>query len=123
MIEAIDTVIVGAGHAGLALSGCLTQRGISHTVLERGKVGQRWRTERWDSLIFQFPNWSLQLPGHAYSYCVTPPAVDGTVVRWSARSRDIGRALLRGRRRVHAAASPANRGRGARFAAAAPRGR
>src|SRR5436189_4823724 len=66
MIELIDTVVVGAGHAGLALSSCLAQNGIDHVVLDRGDVAQRWRSERWDSLVFQFPNWSLQLPGDAY---------------------------------------------------------
>jgi putative flavoprotein involved in K+ transport len=66
MAEAIDTVVVGAGHAGLALSSCLEKNGIDHVVLERGDVAQRWRSERWDSLVFQFPNWSLQLPGYAY---------------------------------------------------------
>src|SRR5215831_10391331 len=64
--EVIDTVVVGAGHAGLALSYYLTRNGTEHIVLERGNVAERWRTERWDSLVFQFPNWSLQLPGRAY---------------------------------------------------------
>jgi putative flavoprotein involved in K+ transport len=36
-------------------------------VLERARVGERWRSERWDSLRFQFPNWSLQLPGYSYA--------------------------------------------------------
>lgn len=66
MAELIDTVVVGAGHAGLALSSCLAKNGIDHVVLERGDVAQRWRSERWDSLVFQFPNWSLQLPGYVY---------------------------------------------------------
>lgn len=66
MAEAIDTVVVGAGHAGLALSSCLARNGIDHVVLERGDIAQRWRSERWDSLVFQFPNWSLQLPGYTY---------------------------------------------------------
>ena len=66
MAEVIDTVIAGAGHAGLALSYYLTRNGSEHIVLERGNVAERWRTERWDSLVFQFPNWSLQLPGRAY---------------------------------------------------------
>jgi putative flavoprotein involved in K+ transport len=38
-----------------------------HVVLERRQVGERWRSERWESLRFQFPNWSLELPGYAYS--------------------------------------------------------
>jgi putative flavoprotein involved in K+ transport len=64
--EVIDTVVIGAGHAGLALSCYLLRNGTEHVVLERGQVGERWRTERWDSLVFQFPNWSLQLPDYAY---------------------------------------------------------
>ena len=66
MTEEIDTVVIGAGHVGLAISRCLARNGTDHVVLERGQVGQRWRTERWDSLVFQFPNWSLQLPDYAY---------------------------------------------------------
>jgi cation diffusion facilitator CzcD-associated flavoprotein CzcO len=62
----IDTVVIGAGHAGLALSCYLSRKGIEHAVVERGQVGERWRTERWDSLVFQFPNWSLQLPDYTY---------------------------------------------------------
>jgi hypothetical protein len=42
----------------------LQQRGREHVVLERRQVGERWRTERWESLRFQFPNWSLELPGY-----------------------------------------------------------
>ena len=66
MVERLDVVIIGAGQAGLAMSWQLRERGMEHVVLERGRVGQRWRTERWDSLAFQFPNWSLSLPGLAY---------------------------------------------------------
>jgi putative flavoprotein involved in K+ transport len=67
MREHHDTVIVGGGQAGLAMSAVLRQRGCEHVVLERRRVGERWRTERWDSLRFQFPNWSLQLPGYTYT--------------------------------------------------------
>jgi len=49
------------------MSAMLQQRGREHIVLERRRVGERWRTERWDCLRFQFPNWSLQLPGYAYT--------------------------------------------------------
>lgn len=66
MREDHDTVVIGAGQAGLAMSAVLQQRGREHVVLERGQIGGRWRTERWESLRFQFPNWSLQLPGYAY---------------------------------------------------------
>ena len=67
MPERHDTVIVGAGQAGLAMSAVLHRHGREHVVLERRRVGERWRTERWDSLRFQFPNWSLQLPGWQYT--------------------------------------------------------
>jgi putative flavoprotein involved in K+ transport len=67
MREHHDTVIVGAGQAGLAMSAVLQRHGREHVVLERRRVGERWRTERWDSLRFQFPNWSLQLPGYCYA--------------------------------------------------------
>ena len=66
MREQQDIVVIGGGQAGLAMSGVLQQQGRDHVVLERGRVGERWRTERWDSLRFQFPNWTLQLPGYTY---------------------------------------------------------
>lgn len=66
MREQHDVVVIGGGQAGLAVSGVLQERGREHVVLERRRIGERWRTERWDSLRFQFPNWTLQLPGHAY---------------------------------------------------------
>ena len=62
----IDTVVVGAGHAGLAVSRLLSATGHEHVVLERGRVGERWRTERWDSLHLLTPNWMNQLPGWDY---------------------------------------------------------
>lgn len=67
MTEAIDTVVIGAGQAGLAMSWHLRERGCDHVVLERARVAQRWRSERWDSLRFQFPNWMIRLPGRAYN--------------------------------------------------------
>jgi putative flavoprotein involved in K+ transport len=66
MMERVQTVIVGAGQAGLSMSYQLGRRGIEHLVLERGRVAERWRSERWDSLMFQFPNWMLRLPEHSY---------------------------------------------------------
>jgi glycine/D-amino acid oxidase-like deaminating enzyme len=64
--EEIETVIVGGGQAGLAMSYHLGQLGREHLVLERQRIAERWRSERWDSLTFQFPNWSMELPGFAY---------------------------------------------------------
>jgi hypothetical protein len=66
MNEQIDTVIIGGGHAGLTMSYFLSQAGREHIILERGRVGERWRSERWDSFRFNFPNWALVLPGYKY---------------------------------------------------------
>ncbi|MEX2224141.1 MAG: NAD(P)-binding domain-containing protein [Candidatus Rokuibacteriota bacterium] len=66
MANRYETVIVGGGHAGLALSYHLGRLGRPHVILERGRLAERWRSERWDSLMFQFPNWSLRLPGQEY---------------------------------------------------------
>ena len=66
-MERVETVIIGGGQAGLAMSYHLRRLGQEHVVLERGRVGERWRTQRWDSLMFQFPNWSIELPGHRYA--------------------------------------------------------
>lgn len=64
--EHVPTVVVGAGQAGLAISRCLTTRGLEHVVLDRGTVGHRWRTQRWDSFTLLSPNWQTRLPGHRY---------------------------------------------------------
>ena len=61
--ERIESVVIGAGQAGLAMSHYLSKLGAEHVVLERGQVAQRWRSERWDSLCFQSPNWNMKLPG------------------------------------------------------------
>ncbi|HEY0836895.1 MAG TPA: NAD(P)-binding domain-containing protein [Azospirillum sp.] len=61
-----DAVIIGAGQAGLAMSHCLGRQGIDHVVLDRGRVGERWRSERWDSLRLLTPNWMSRLPGWSY---------------------------------------------------------
>jgi putative flavoprotein involved in K+ transport len=59
----VETVIIGAGQAGLALSRHLVDAAHPHVVLERGRVGERWRSERWDSLKLLTPNWLNRLPG------------------------------------------------------------
>lgn len=65
-IERVTAVVVGAGHAGLAASRCLSERSLDHVVLERGDVANSWRRERWDSLRLLTPNWQSRLPGHRY---------------------------------------------------------
>ena len=63
---AIDVVVIGAGHAGLAISQLLNTRDVEHIVLERGEVANAWRKERWESLKLLTPNWQTRLPGCAY---------------------------------------------------------
>ena len=63
----VDTIVIGAGHTGLAISHGLSERSIEHVVLERGEVANSWRHERWDSLTLLTPNWQSRLPGYAYS--------------------------------------------------------
>jgi putative flavoprotein involved in K+ transport len=65
--ERVETVVVGAGQAGLSTSWHLTRRGLEHVILERGRVGQEWRQARWDSFVLNTPNWAQQLPGFAYA--------------------------------------------------------
>jgi putative flavoprotein involved in K+ transport len=60
-------LVIGAGHAGLAMSRCLTEGSIDHVVLERGGVANSWKTERWDSLRLLTPNWQSRLPGYGYA--------------------------------------------------------
>jgi putative flavoprotein involved in K+ transport len=66
-MERIETVVIGGGQAGLAMSYYLGQIGREHVILERHRVAERWQSERWDSLAFQSPNWNVRLPGFAIS--------------------------------------------------------
>jgi len=65
-MNSTNTIILGGGQAGLALSHCLTNLGRDHVVIERGRVAERWRSERWDSLRLLTPNWMTRLPGFRY---------------------------------------------------------
>ena len=67
MAQRIDVLIIGAGQAGLAMSRCLLETGIDHVLIERGDVGERWRSERWNSLRLLTPNWMTRLPGYSYA--------------------------------------------------------
>ncbi len=66
MTEQVEVVIIGGGQAGLALSYYLTKLGRKHLVLEQGRVGEVWRSGRWDSFTLNTPNWMTQLPGFPY---------------------------------------------------------
>jgi putative flavoprotein involved in K+ transport len=62
-VKTVATTVIGAGQAGLALSRHLTAAGHDHVLLERGRIGERWRSERWESLTLLTPNWLNLLPG------------------------------------------------------------
>lgn len=59
----IDCLVIGAGPAGLATSAALTAGGVDHVVLERGRPGQTWRTQRWKSLRLNNPGWMNPMLG------------------------------------------------------------
>jgi putative flavoprotein involved in K+ transport len=67
MTTRVDTAVIGGGQAGLSAGFHLSRRGVEHVVLERGRIGETWRSERWDSFRLNTPNWFLQLPGHEYA--------------------------------------------------------
>ncbi len=91
-MERTTTVVIGAGHAGLAASHFLSARAVDHVVLERGEVANSWRTERWDSLRLLTPNWQSRLPGLGYAgpdpdgYMTMGEVVE-LVDRFAARTR------------------------------------
>lgn len=61
-----DVAVIGAGHAGLGISYFLKQYGMRHIVLERGRIGESWRSQRWDSFVLNSPNGFNILPGSTY---------------------------------------------------------
>src|SRR4051794_20691781 len=109
--DTVETVVVGAGHAGLAVSRLLTDAGRDHVVLDRGRVAERWRSERWDSLRLLTPAWMTRLPGwypggrdlerfltapelttylERYAASFGAPVVSGTTVQRVVAARDGG---------------------------------
>jgi len=80
--ERINTLIIGAGQAVLAMSHMLSRRGCGHLVVERHRIAERWRSERWDGLRFQFPNWSVRMPDFPFvhrdadAFTTSPDIVD-----------------------------------------------
>jgi putative flavoprotein involved in K+ transport len=62
-IEEVEVVVVGGGQAGVAMSEHLTSAGVPHVVLERGRVAEKWRSDRWDSLVANGPAWHDRFPG------------------------------------------------------------
>ncbi len=66
-IEEVDTLVVGGGQAGLAMSEHLSNCGVPHLVLERHRIAERWRSERWDSLVANGPAWHDRFPSLEFS--------------------------------------------------------
>ena len=66
-MERVDTIVIGGGQAGLAASYFLTQHGREHVVFERGRVGETWRSQRWDGFVLNTPNLATLLPGAEYN--------------------------------------------------------
>lgn len=62
-VEKIETLVIGAGQAGVAMSEHLSKNGVPHLVLERHRIAERWRSERWDSLVANGPAWHDRFPG------------------------------------------------------------
>jgi putative flavoprotein involved in K+ transport len=62
-VEKIEALVIGAGQAGLAMSRNLAELGVPHIVLERGRIAERWRSERWDALVANGPAWHDRYPG------------------------------------------------------------
>ena len=68
-ITEIDTLVVGAGQAGVAMSEHLTRLDIPHLVLEKQGIAQAWRSGRWDSLVANGPAWHDRFPGMVFPDC------------------------------------------------------
>jgi putative flavoprotein involved in K+ transport len=66
-IEEVETLIIGAGQAGLAMSEHLTKRGVHHLIVERQRIAERWRSERWDSLVANGPAWHDRFPSMTFA--------------------------------------------------------
>ncbi len=66
-LDKIDTLIVGGGQAGIAMSEHLSNNGVPHIVLERDRIAERWRTARWDSLVANGPAWHDRFPNMEFS--------------------------------------------------------
>lgn len=65
-VEHVETLVIGAGQAGIAMSEHLTKQGMPHLVLERYRIAERWRSERWDSLVANGPAWHDRFPNMTF---------------------------------------------------------
>jgi putative flavoprotein involved in K+ transport len=91
-IEKTEVVVVGAGQAGLAMSAHLGKTGIPHIVLERNRIAERWRAERWDSLVANGPAWhdcypGLEFPGYGPDEFVPKEKIADAFVAFAERNK------------------------------------
>jgi putative flavoprotein involved in K+ transport len=63
----VETLVIGGGQAGIAMSEHLRRRGAPHLIVERDTIASRWRSERWDSLVANGPAWHDKFPGMDFS--------------------------------------------------------
>lgn len=66
-MERTEVLVVGAGQAGVAMSEHLGAAGVPHLVLEKGRIAERWRSRRWDSLVANGPAWHDRFPNLEFS--------------------------------------------------------
>ena len=64
--ETVETLVIGGGQAGIATSEHLSRHGLSHLVVERARIAERWRAERWDSLVANGPAWHDRFPNQTF---------------------------------------------------------
>ena len=84
----VDTLVVGAGQAGVAMSEHLSKLGVPHLVLERSRVAEAWRTGRWDSLVANGPAWHDRFPGMEFDVAADAfPAKDQVADYFEAYAR------------------------------------
>lgn len=87
-IEWVRAAVVGAGPAGIAVSSELARAGYRHVVLERGRIGWSWRTQRWDSFLLNTPAWASRIPGHRLAGAPDSFATAAELVAALERSAD-----------------------------------
>ncbi len=75
--ETVDVLVVGGGQAGIAMSEHVSACGVSHLVLERRRIAERWRSERWDSLVANGPAWHDRFPGLEFDQGMAPAQKQG----------------------------------------------
>lgn len=90
--ETVHTLVIGAGQAGIAASEHLSARGIEHLVVERDRIAERWRTQRWDSLVANGPAWHDRFPGATFRSCGPDdfPGKDDIATYFADYARAIG---------------------------------